>query len=443
MGFLINIMVIIALAFAVEATSLPKPSLDCGKGFGCFSWPPNCKPSSCIVFIQFFYYKPPNMSIAISALVDGWVAFGLNEQPAMMGGTVGEVCMLGKNNQVILKGFENKDTDFDKKDLNSTRTQFLYVYGFYVNKRLTCTYTRPVKGGKLRDMSQPWYLIASWGQVKMKDSGPHPREHKTGDYFWSKKKITMTKENVVVGVNTYGWDLIAVHGSLMIIAWIGLAFSGMFYARYMRQVWQNKLKGSAFWFQLHRGMMIGSGVFTVIAFIVILVEVKGWNTEMGAHPILGIIVIVLSAIQAIAGMLRPGIGSPRRFIFNMAHRCNGVVAFILAMITIFLGLAAMDVDIVIMIVYLIVIVVIVLGIEVNTFYKSRTVTEVQYRESELNSTEMESSDDEGPQVFSTKEVFIRKCLSALVTGVGIGFSIIMISLVAHKGYVYSKKGLTS
>ena len=38
----------------------------------------------------------------------------------------------------------------------------------------------------------------------------------------------------------------------------------------------------------------------------------------------------------------------------------------------FLGLAAMDVDIVIMIVYLIVIVFIVLGIEVNTFYKSRT-----------------------------------------------------------------------
>ena len=46
-------------------------------------------------------------------------------------------------------------------------------------------------------------------------------------------------------------------------------------------------------------------------------------------------------------------------------------------------------------------------------------------------------------VISLQEVFIRKCLSALVTGIGIGFSIIMISLVAHKGYVYSKKGLRS
>ena len=48
------------------------------------------------------------------------------------------------------------------------------------------------------------------------DSGPHPREHKTGDYFWSKKKITMTKDEIIVGVNTFGWDLIAVHGNYLL-----------------------------------------------------------------------------------------------------------------------------------------------------------------------------------------------------------------------------------
>ena len=44
------------------------------------------------------------------------------------GGTVGEVCMRGKNNQVILKGFENEDTDFDKKELDVSISNIVFAY---------------------------------------------------------------------------------------------------------------------------------------------------------------------------------------------------------------------------------------------------------------------------------------------------------------------------
>ena len=57
----------------------------CGKGVGCFFWPPNCKMLNCTVTIRFVYHKSrSSMNIDISAMVDGWVAFGLNENPAVM-----------------------------------------------------------------------------------------------------------------------------------------------------------------------------------------------------------------------------------------------------------------------------------------------------------------------------------------------------------------------
>ena len=57
----------------------------CGKGAGCFCWPPKCKFLNCTVTIRFVYHKSvSSMTIDISAVVDGWVAFGLNENPAVM-----------------------------------------------------------------------------------------------------------------------------------------------------------------------------------------------------------------------------------------------------------------------------------------------------------------------------------------------------------------------
>ena len=42
--------------------------------------------------------------------------------------------MRDKNNQVILKGFENEDTDFDKKELDVSISNIVFAY-FHAYKK--------------------------------------------------------------------------------------------------------------------------------------------------------------------------------------------------------------------------------------------------------------------------------------------------------------------
>ena len=42
--------------------------------------------------------------------------------------------MLGKNNQVILKGFENEDTDFDKKELDVSISNIVFAHSMLIKR---------------------------------------------------------------------------------------------------------------------------------------------------------------------------------------------------------------------------------------------------------------------------------------------------------------------
>ncbi len=58
-------------------------------------------------------------------------------------------------------------------------------------------------------------------------------------------------------------------GSLMIISWLLLSSSGIFFAMWMKPVFANGM-----WFQLHRGLMIAGVVTEVAGFICIFVATK-------------------------------------------------------------------------------------------------------------------------------------------------------------------------
>lgn len=131
--------------------------------------------------------------------------------------------------------------------------------------------------------------------------------------------------------------LLKLHGCFMVAAWLGAASLGILLARYFRQTWVGKqLGGKDIWFAYHRILMGGTWVLTIVGFILILVEVGGWQTTgSNPHAITGIITVVLCFIQPIGAYFRPHPGTNKRPIFNWLHWLVGNTAHILGIVTIF------------------------------------------------------------------------------------------------------------
>lgn len=93
------------------------------------------------------------------------------------------------------------------------------------------------------------------------------------------------------------------HGSMMAIAWMLFAAVGIHVARYNKSLLPGKkLCGVQIWFSIHRPIMMSAGLFSVIAFLVILAEAD-WKwipvseSAAFAHSIFGIVCIGLAIIQ--------------------------------------------------------------------------------------------------------------------------------------------------
>ncbi|XP_060559513.1 putative ferric-chelate reductase 1 [Ruditapes philippinarum] len=134
---------------------------------------------------------------------------------------------------------------------------------------------------------------------------------------------------------------VKLHGIMMVLAWMLLVVIGIVTARYNKDMLPGeKLLGTKVWFQVHRGAMVLAVLFVVIGFIPIFVEVQGYSQiiESGtAHPVLGILVTVLCFLNPIMALFRPDGDHKFRWIFNWAHLGVGVIAQVLAVVTVFLG----------------------------------------------------------------------------------------------------------
>ncbi|XP_078264220.1 putative ferric-chelate reductase 1 [Rhinoraja longicauda] len=138
--------------------------------------------------------------------------------------------------------------------------------------------------------------------------------------------------------------LIKAHGALMLIAWMTTASIGMMIARYLKCIGgESKLLGKAWWFQLHFPLMMLTVVLTIIGFVLVFAQVKGWSYSAGAHPVLGCIVMGLTLIQPFVAIFRPSPDHKRRWIFKYFHTIMAHVIKALAVATLFLGLLLINV----------------------------------------------------------------------------------------------------
>ncbi len=123
--------------------------------------------------------------------------------------------------------------------------------------------------------------------------------------------------------------LIRLHGSFMIFAWIGTTSIGIMLARYFKPSWKGKrLGGKDLWFVGHQFCMILTWALTVVAYIVIFVELDGWSFSY--HAVLGTITTIFCFLQPIGAFFRPGPAHEKRPVFNWLHFLGGNVAHIFA-----------------------------------------------------------------------------------------------------------------
>ena len=147
---------------------------------------------------------------------------------------------------------------------------------------------------------------------------------------------------------TEDYSLTYAHGTVMVVAWMVFASTGILFARYGRSLSvgnHQKLLGETVWFQAHRLALTLVSVLTLLGFFLILSQVGGkWvsladdGPRIFAHSILGAIIVGFTMIQVWMALFRCHPNSRFRFIFDWAHRTTGVLAFVLAIPTIFLSI---------------------------------------------------------------------------------------------------------
>lgn len=322
----LKIFLVICCVMQIQCQIINSTGLlsGCAKTKGCFVQPSGCSANCKLVGT--WVDQGDNVTFELVGKADGWVAVGFNDQPQMAGGEA-FVCL--KSNELRHYTLPGHSATPSGKT-----SGFKYLSGSNVNGYVRCTFMRTKNPGNgMKDLNKQWYLLFALGSVS---TGIQQHAHESR-YTTSKTVDLSLTEEVDSAKKTID-VLLKAHGCVMCVAWLGLAVVGMFFARYMKTAFGEELiLGLKAWFQFHRGLMLFTVVLTIVGGILIFQE-QDWEMEDGAHPIIGLIVIILACLQPLFALLRPPPNDEKRWLFNWGHRTIGAVTLILAVVAIFLGI---------------------------------------------------------------------------------------------------------
>lgn len=169
-------------------------------------------------------------------------------------------------------------------------------------------------------------LIASGRTLRTNEVGLHDI-----NYASSGSSLLLTTPSVVTFRSRV---LLQLHGSFMIVAWVGTTSIGIFMSRYFKKTWVgSKACGKDHWFVWHLLCMITTVILTIAAYVIIFIDVGDFHASY--HSIIGSITLALALLQPIAGVFRPDVTKPSRPLFNWLHFSLGNITHVLAIITIF------------------------------------------------------------------------------------------------------------
>ena len=100
--------------------------------------------------------------------------------------------------------------------------------------------------------------------------------------------------------------------------------------------------GKDLWFVLHRSLMTLTVLLSIAAVILVMVEVKLEplalsSLRLNAHPVVGLLCVLLAILQPIMAALRPHPGANKRPLFNWAHWGVGNSSYLLGLVAMFLA----------------------------------------------------------------------------------------------------------
>lgn len=168
-------------------------------------------------------------------------------------------------------------------------------------------------------------LIASGRNLGTNEVGLHDI-----NYASSGSSLLLTTPSVV---SFRSRVLLQLHGSFMIVAWVGTTSVGIFLSRYFKKTWVgSKACGKDHWFVWHLLCMITTVILTIASYVIIFIDVGDFHASY--HSIIGSITLALALLQPIAGVFRPDITKPSRPLFNWLHFSIGNITHVLAIITI-------------------------------------------------------------------------------------------------------------
>lgn len=320
---------------ATATTSiLPQPftSDGCGRWKSCLADPVGCNPSvdtSCF----FLSYSTVDQTVLfeLSGPAQGYVSFALSKDE-WMGDDDVYLCTNDGGHVSVDAAYTTGRTH---PELASKSV--LTDVGWRVSDGvIQCRFSRAIYTPQDLDrfsLNHSYYLFLAHGTA---DYGMIHR-HKRQPLISARRQLITGPPNILTGSRSP--LLMKSHGGLMLIGWMLAGSTGTLIAGYFKTDWpEQTLFGQKIWFQVHHGLMSLTVLLTAVGFIFPFVYRQKWSSRAGAHPYLGLTVMILAFCQPLMAAFRPPPDSSRRWIFNWLHWGVGNAAEIIAGLSMFTGI---------------------------------------------------------------------------------------------------------
>ncbi|XP_061096392.1 putative ferric-chelate reductase 1 isoform X2 [Conger conger] len=268
----------------------------CGTTKVCLSRPSDCDPATeANCYFLAVSASPTDSAIRfeMTGSSGGYISMGFSDD-RQMGNDDIYICGLNSNSAIQVQhaystGRRAPDI-LSLGDVSDIQTSFL-------NGFISCSFTSRNTISTQRSLL--YYLMFAYGPTNNGRIQFH-----IGTFISQTKVDILSPQPVSSNLP----PIIKAHGALMLIAWMTTGSLGMLIARYLKAV---KSCNEKFWF-------------------------------LGAHPVLGCLVMILAFIQPVAALFRCGPNDKWRFIFRGAHTLNALAIKGLAVAAIFTGLSLVD-----------------------------------------------------------------------------------------------------
>uniref|UniRef100_A0A1B6DIZ9 Ferric-chelate reductase 1 homolog n=1 Tax=Clastoptera arizonana TaxID=38151 RepID=A0A1B6DIZ9_9HEMI len=307
---------------------------DCNTLKNCFGYPDGCVSKQTCTAIVSISVSANRYTFEMKAKTDGYVAVGLSDDQSMGGDSVVECVHDANSPSNSVRAYMSWNEPGSKSNVRKRQLGINLLNGTYVDGILYCRFTRDprtIVEDVTFDLVNDQYhiLLAAGSSVRADGVGFHNQL-----YTASGQKRPLTDVGAFTAASKI---LLRLHGAFMIAAWIGTASLGIVLARYYKQTWVGSTCcGKDLWFVWHRFFMVLTWVLTVVAFVLIFVEIGDWVSKNSqTHAILGCITTALCFIQPFMAAFRPHPNTSKRPLFNWAHWLVGNSAHIVAIVTIF------------------------------------------------------------------------------------------------------------